>query len=1230
MKNNLIELIDLEKVDNLLEGFNKSTGFVTAILDLNGKVLYKSGWRDICTNFHRVNPETSKRCTISDTELVGKLAEGEKYHFYKCLNGIIDVGVPIVVNGEHIANLFSGQFFLEEPDYEFFRKQAKKYGFDEKSYLEALAKIPVETKEKALVIVEFLQNMTQLLIEATFQKLEQAELNRALKESEERFQLLFNNAPLGYQSLDFDGNFIEVNNKWLDTLGYDKSEVIGRWFGDFLTPAYRDSFRKRFPVFKEQGTIHSEFEMIHKKGSILFIAFDGKIGHDLKGEFIQTHCILQDITERKKIEEKLIRSEKELKRAQEITHIGSWYLDLATNEVKWTDQLYKMYGFDPKLPVPPYTEHQKLFTPQSWEILSKALAHTAQTGVPYDLELKTVKKDGSNGWMWVRGETVTDSKGVIVGLWGAAQDISHRKAMEAEVQKSNERFRSIFDNLQDAFFQADTNGNFTIISPSAAQMYGYNSTEELIGKPAVDLYANAFVREDLLKELSAKDGVVKDFITEAKRKDGSTFWVSMNVQYLYFNGKISGTEGVVRDITERKQTEENLRKSEENLAITLNSIGDAVISTDVNGLVVQMNPIAEKLCGWRLQDALGKPLSDVFKIINADSRQFIEDPVIRVLEKGEIVGLANHTVLISANGTEYQISDSAAPIKNKNDEITGVVLVFSDVTERYESERALKESEERFRALHNASFGGISIHDKGRILECNLGLSQITGYSYEELIGMDGLLLIAPDSREMVLNNILAGYEKPYEALGLRKSGEIFPLRLEARNVPYKGKNVRTVEFRDITESKQWEQLIIKKTEEIEFHNQRLESLFEISQYQTNSIQELLDFALSEAIKLTNSKIGYIYFYNEVDKHFVLNTWSKDVMQECKVMNPQSIYELDKTGCWGEAVRQRKPIMINDYQAENSFKKGVPEGHVKLVKFLTIPVFSDDKIVAVAGVANKESDYDNSDVRQLTLLMDSVWKISERILLIKDLTIAKDKAEESDRLKSAFLANMSHEIRTPMNDILGFAELLKDPELSGEEQLDYIRIIEKSGAHMLKIINDIVDISKIEAGLMKVVIQEFNLNEQIEYIYNFFKPEAEAKGIELIFRNSLSSKVIILKSDREKVYAVLSNLVKNAIKYTNEGSIEFGYSKKADNLEFYVKDTGIGIPKEREEAIFERFIQADIDDINVRQGAGLGLAIAKSYIQMLGGIIWVESEVGIGSTFYFTIPFNADALCKES
>jgi signal transduction histidine kinase len=243
-------------------------------------------------------------------------------------------------------------------------------------------------------------------------------------------------------------------------------------------------------------------------------------------------------------------------------------------------------------------------------------------------------------------------------------------------------------------------------------------------------------------------------------------------------------------------------------------------------------------------------------------------------------------------------------------------------------------------------------------------------------------------------------------------------------------------------------------------------------------------------------------------------------------------------------------------------------------------------------------------------------------LRTKELQRAKERAEESDRLKSAFLANMSHEIRTPMNGILGFAEILKEPDLTSDQQQEYLGIIEKSGIRMLNIINDIVDISKIEAGLVKLKISESNINEQIEYIYTFFKPEVEANGMKLSFRNSLPIQESVIYTDREKTYAILTNLVKNAIKYSHKGAIEFGYSKKGEFLEFYVKDNGIGIPKDRQNAIFERFIQADIADLQARQGAGLGLSITKAYVEMLGGKIWVESEQGIGSTFYFTLPYN--------
>ena len=253
-----------------------------------------------------------------------------------------------------------------------------------------------------------------------------------------------------------------------------------------------------------------------------------------------------------------------------------------------------------------------------------------------------------------------------------------------------------------------------------------------------------------------------------------------------------------------------------------------------------------------------------------------------------------------------------------------------------------------------------------------------------------------------------------------------------------------------------------------------------------------------------------------------------------------------------------------------------------------------------------------------------VRDITERKMVERELVNAKEKAEESDRLKSAFLANMSHEIRTPMNGILGFADLLKEPGLSGESQKEYIHIIEKSGVRMLNIINDIIDISKIESGQMDVVYTETNVNDQNKYIYTFFKPEVEQKGLQLILNNGLPYKNAVIKTDREKIYAILTNLVKNAIKFTHQGAIEFGYCQKSSELEFYVRDTGRGIPEAQIDLIFERFRQGSESQSKEYEGSGLGLSISKAYIELLGGTIWVESKVGEGSTFYFTLPYDGE------
>ncbi len=375
--------------------------------------------------------------------------------------------------------------------------------------------------------------------------------------------------------------------------------------------------------------------------------------------------------------------------------------------------------------------------------------------------------------------------------------------------------------------------------------------------------------------------------------------------------------------------------------------------------------------------------------------------------------------------------------------------------------------------------------------------------------------------------------------------------------------------------------------------------------------------------------------------------------------------EKRSNGPTGRAIKSGKIVILKDIENDES----MAPWHDSVIKngyksSIALPLVVFGKVYGVFNIySNEVNFFDKDEIKLLDeLAMDISFAIefidntakkkhAEKELLIAnkelllqneekdkraaELVIAKEKAEESDRLKSTFLANISHEIRTPMNGILGFIELLKAPDLNPEQQQYFIEIIDKCGNRLLSTINDIMSISRVEAGLMTVLISEMNVNEQIEDIYKFFKPEVEEKGMDFYFKNTLTEKAAIIKSDKEKVYAILANLVKNAIKFTPSGSIEFGYGSTSSptglkELKFFVKDTGIGIHSEQLELVFERFRQSSESLTRRYEGAGLGLSISKAYVEMLGGKIWIESEFGKGSTIYFTIPYDPQTEVKNS
>jgi PAS domain S-box-containing protein len=702
---------------------------------------------------------------------------------------------------------------------------------------------------------------------------------------------------------------------------------------------------------------------------------------------------------------------------------------------------------------------------------------------------------------------------------------------------------------------------------------------------------------------------------------------------------------IYRDFGRRHRAEAALRDSEENLSTTLRSIGDAVLATDTQGRVTRMNPVAERLTGWPLAEAIGRPVDEVFKIVNEHTRAPALIPVAQVLETGLVQGLANHTVLIGRDGTEWPVADSAAPIRDDGGELSGVVLVFRDVTEERRAERMIREQNEL-------------LEQRVRERTAQLQRSEAELRTVLENIG-DGVAVSSLDGQMLYVNQAavaLYGFPSPDEFL-LRQAELTALFELTAADgAPLPSNQFpRARVLRGETLRDGWHKFISFSGTLV--RNARNEPLLVVITGRDISARRTAENALRES----EARMRTVF------ENLAEGVALADLDGQSLQFNRAAIDMLELSGSgddlWnrGEHVDKLELISLDG--------RPLPKDQWPLPRILRGETLRDIEVKRrrVGDTREKIFSYGGTLVRgpdgQPLMAFITMRDITERKRAeqeILDLNNSLERRvakrtrqlEEANRAKSDFLANMSHELRTPLNSIIGFSELLKDGMLGELEakQRGFVADIFDAGTHLLSLINDILDLSKVEAGMLQLEPEALDVSALLKASLLVVREKALAHRIRLETRFDPALGTML--ADERKIKQIAYNLLSNAVKFTPEGGtvslsarrcsraevaldpampgrlIALPHGGDGADQEFLaiaVEDSGLGIAEEDLQKLFQPFTQVDSSVARRHSGTGLGLSLVRKLAELHGGTVGVSSRPGAGSRFCVWLPYRTAA-----